>query len=511
MFGFPTRVRALYTQFPTTGSQWPPKGVIDRNLDVALSQFAPNSQTVKDKAVHTAIGVVSLKPVGRIVKTEPGLYPALDQGNPNPLGLCEHCQAVVPLPSLSDPLPGGQNPEKLTCEICKYPDPSLRQLDVREPKGFFTDLEPEDFDGQFEWQPRSTRPSLSINTEKADSVQVGNCTVISLNDFILSINDNGGKGGFDFHTSVKVFGQLKQGAYAVSPDTPEKREYVVTKGSSHRVALISRRKTDILLVNIDKWQQGIFADPTTVEGRAAWYSFAFWLRIAAGYCLDVDALELQAGFRSLSGEDNLPIGQAFLCDVLENGAGYSRLLAQETKFTALLHLAEPTNQKGIAWEWLYSKLDPQGAQPHGSKCDTSCNLCLRDFSNLPYHGLFDWRLALDMARIASSSANVIDLSSPWNGVDNPWLNLLEGEKVAIASILNSLGYRSRENFNNLQGYIRSGKGKIKPRILIIRHPLWTDNHPLWQRAVEEAQKRYPGYEIVPANPFRILRRPVDYV
>jgi hypothetical protein len=116
-----------------------------------------------------------------------------------------------------------------------------------------------------------------------------------------------------------------------------------------------------------------------------------------------------------------------------------------------------------------------------------------------------------MARIASSSANVIDLSSPWNGVDNPWLNLLEGEKVAIASILNSLGYRSRENFNNLQGYIRSVQGRISSRIVIVRHPLWTDNHPLWQRAVEEAQKRYPGYEIVPANPFRILRRPVDYV
>lgn len=65
MFGFPTRVRALYTRFPQRSPQWPPAdGVIDRNLDVALSQFAPGSQTVKDKAVHTAVGVVSLKPGG---------------------------------------------------------------------------------------------------------------------------------------------------------------------------------------------------------------------------------------------------------------------------------------------------------------------------------------------------------------------------------------------------------------------------------------------------------------
>ena len=222
----------------------------------------------------------------------------------------------------------------------------------------------------------------------------------------------------------------------------------------------------------------------------------------------MDALELQAGFRSLPGENNQPIGQAFLCDQLENGAGYCRLLAKPEEFVALMNLAEPTNQDGIAWEWMYSKLDPQGAQPHGSKCDTSCNLCLRDFSNLPYHGLLDWRLALDMARIALSSTNSINLYSTWQDVINPWLNLLEGENAAIPRIIRSLGYGSSEQFGSLQGYIHQGRGK---RILIIRHPLWTDDHPEWQSVEEVAQKRYRNYEVQSANPFKILRRPADYV
>ena len=38
----------------------------------------------------------------------------------------------------------------------------LRVLDAREPKGFFTDFNPQDFDGQFEWNPRATRPSLGM-------------------------------------------------------------------------------------------------------------------------------------------------------------------------------------------------------------------------------------------------------------------------------------------------------------------------------------------------------------
>jgi len=96
MFGFPTRERSLYTRWPSSGYPWPPKqGVIGRNLDLALSQFAPGSQTVKDKAVHTACGVVDLYPQGNYVKTESGFVPALPQANSQSLGLCSHCQAVV--------------------------------------------------------------------------------------------------------------------------------------------------------------------------------------------------------------------------------------------------------------------------------------------------------------------------------------------------------------------------------------------------------------------------------
>jgi hypothetical protein len=517
MFGFPTRVRSLYTRWLNrTVPGKSPEGVIDRDLDIALSQFAPGSQTVKDKAVHTAIGVVQLKPVGGVFKVEPGLYPALSNGNSEPIGLCEHCQAAVPLKDhfpefaagFPAPLPGGQETARKICPTCKHPEPSLRLLDVREPKGFFTDLEPEDFDGQFEWQPRSTRPTLSIGAEVEDASQVGNCSVASLSDRILSVNDNDGRGGFDFHRDTRVYGSPKSGAYAVAPDPDDAGDSVTVSGNSYRVALISRRKTDILLVNVDQWSPGVFADPTTVEGRAAWYSFAFWLRIAAGYRLDVDALELQAGFRSLPGADGQPIGQAFLCDQLENGAGYCRLLARPGEFAELLQLSEPGAPDSIAQRWMASIIDPDGAQPHGSKCDTSCNLCLRDFGNLPYHGLLDWRLALDMAKIATSPTASVDLASDWDGITNPWRHLLEGDSAPVPAILRNLGYGNPVQLANLRGYVKQGQNVRK--ILIERHPLWQDTHPLWQAAVDVAQAQHPGYKVGPVNPFRVLRRPADY-
>jgi hypothetical protein len=40
-------------------------------------------------------------------------------------------------------------------------------------------------------------------------------------------------------------------------------------------------------------------------------------------------------------------------------------------------------------------------------CDTSCNLCVRDFYDMPYHGVLDWRLGLDMVRLAATGAAIL--------------------------------------------------------------------------------------------------------
>jgi len=498
MFGFPTRERSLYTRWPSSGYPWPPKqGVIGRNLDLALSQFAPGSQTVKDKAVHTACGVVDLYPQGNYVKTESGFVPALPQANSQSLGLCSHCQAVVyPHTPLEQTLSYEQELPVVQCPVCNQK--ALRCLDAREPKGFFTDLQPQDFDGQFEWQPYSTRPSLSIPTLDAEYPTyetIGNAEIAAWNDQIISVNDNGGVGGFDFG-EARIYGKSKPGAYAVG-----QHEWVTTFNRTHRIALLSKRKTDILLVKVKKWPQGVFADPTTIEGRAAWYSYAFWLRIAAGALLDIDPLELQASFRSLS-EQSQPVGETFLCDQLENGAGYCQFLAQPEEFEKLMAHAKPTHSNNIAWKWM-------AEQGHANDCDTSCNLCLRDYQSLAYHGLLDWRLALDMARLLMSDSAVIDLLSPWNQSANPWQNLVQGKNARISATLQRLGYKPPTPFGTLTGYVH--KRPMRQLIQIVRHPLWQDNQPQWLAAKMVAEAQYPDYEIQAANPFIILRRPGDYV
>ena len=512
MFGFPTRVRLLFTQWPRFSNPWPPEhGTVDRELDVAISQFAPGSETVKDKAVHTACGVVDLYPAGAGVRTRPGFYPDLNVGN-TPVGVCANCQArVTNLQPTNAPAIGIQEPNLTQCPVCG--ETTFRQIDAREPKNFFTDLTPEDFEGSFEWYPRATRPTLGIQPPQQQPVDVENALVFTLSDEIVSINDNGGKGGFDFQQAVVAGANPNRpaGAYASEP-RPGTR--VTVTGPAYRIALLSRRRTDILLVDINEWPDGVFADPTTVEGRAAWFSFAFFLRTAAAAELDIDTQELDAGFRSLpgiTGGSGRPIGQAFLSDKLENGAGYCRWLGDRSNFLRVLQQGNVSQQPNTASKWmdLTPVTGPLAPRPHGIDCDTSCNRCLRDFYNLPYHGLLDWRLALDMLRIATSSAAMVDLVSAVGGQANPWHNLVNPVSGSVAMTLQRLRYEQVPPINGLNCYIQ----RNRRRIYIEAHPLWTESHSVYTSAMNEAQRQFPSYTMGERmlNPFRLLRRPADYV
>ena len=80
--------------------QWPPDGIVDRDLDIAISQFAPASETVKDGVIHTAVGVVDYQPQGNSVVEQ-----ANPLGPPIPIGMCRRCQGSRWIPERSANVP----------------------------------------------------------------------------------------------------------------------------------------------------------------------------------------------------------------------------------------------------------------------------------------------------------------------------------------------------------------------------------------------------------------------
>ncbi|MBV6425077.1 MAG: hypothetical protein NAOJABEB_02891 [Steroidobacteraceae bacterium] len=472
MFGFPTRVRYLFHERPGGAYEWPPDGVVDRELDIAISQFAPASETVKDGVIHTAVGVVDYQPQGNAVVEQPNPL-----GPPLPIGLCRRCQAVD----------GSQSPAQ-ACPVCGAAPPDYEQVVLSQPRGFRTWFgASRDFDGVFEWTARASRPKVGVMP--IGMTPVANFEIWSGQDTVYVINDNEGQ-LFDFE-------KLAQGETWVTRDALAKVDVnnppLAPGGAPDRRALASVKPTDVLVLGIQAWPVGVSAVPLRVEGRAGLYSLGFLLRRAAAVRLDIHERELKVGLRVMQDPNGQVIGQIFISDSLENGAGYSSYFGTPAEAESLLRFIVGQTSNTF-YGPLVAQQDPQGNPLHGSLCRTSCPDCLRDFSNLAYHNILDWRLGLDLARLALDPAAPIDFSVPyWQGLDaaaaGPYFAAMPGWQPVM--------------FGGLQA------GRRGNQVELVTHPLWnTDpNFAGPQLAAAYAQAVAAGCQVTMKSIFEVLRRP----
>lgn len=449
MFGFPTRTRYLYHGDPSRSREWPPRDVVDRDLDIAISQFAPSAETVKDGVVHAAVGVVDFERCGRQVGQV-----ADPLGELTPLGTCCNCQAVELRPIS----------QMTVCPVCA--SPYFITINLAQPRGFRTWFGANwDFDGIFEWTPRASRPKTDPGLLQMKPIE--NCEYWSGESEVCMINDNAGR-LFEFrklagsetwvtqeaidHINEQMAQRDLRGA---PPRSPAFDQTVQPVGC----ALGSIKSTDILVVSIRHVRPELDLSPLRVEGRAALHSFGFMLRRAVSVLLDISPLEIGVGLR-VTRQAGHVVGQIFLSDGLENGAGYCSHFAQPQEFERLLSFMSNPNEALLS-EWL---------APHHADCQTSCPDCLRDFANLAWHCILDWRLAVDMARLALDATTPIDFLQPH------WQPL-----VASAShpYFQALGWMHTQ-----LGGLPAARSGVFGEFIV--HPLWADQHPTIMQARNEA-------------------------
>lgn len=465
MFGFPTRIRYLYHSRPTSGFEWPPEGVIDRDLDIAISQFAPESETVKDGVIHTAVGVVDYEPRGVSIVEQPSPL-----GPPVLIGLCKNCQAVD----------GSQTPAP-NCVACGLGAPAYEVVSIAQPRGFRTWFSAgRDFDGVFEWTPRASRPKVGLGAKAMTPVE--NFEVWTGTETVYVVNDNDGQ-QFQFEKLNGSNTWVTRGAMSKSgmPNPP----IDIAAGPDLRV-LGSVKPTDVLLFGISGWRVGLEASPMRVEGRASLYSFGFMLRRAAAVTLDIDERELRVGLRVTPDAAGHVVGQIFLSDALENGAGYCSYLGTPVAARRLVRFVVGADDDSFH--------GPLVSGAHRAGCLTSCPDCLRDFANLNYHAILDWRLGLDLARLALDSTAAIGLDVDY------WQNVAATSAAAYFAAMP--GWQQR-TFAGLPGGFRGGEAEI------LTHPLWTvePNRLGPELAAAYAEALASGLNVRLKSLFEVLRRP----
>ncbi|KUL31266.1 DEAD/DEAH box helicase [Actinoplanes awajinensis] len=366
MFGFPTQVRVLYTEKPRGVGE---PNTLDRDSSIALSEFAPGAEVVKDKSIHVAVGVVDYRQAGNGTWIQSGEDPL---GPRDKAGVCQQCLGITLA-------------ETETCPDCGAGAPSFAQVTVAQPLGYRTSFVARDYEQLGEPTARAAQPRLVMGvwTEKHHA----NARVRSTTGKIMSVNDNDNELYQFTAATFKNSSRQADGLIELSLLTEKERQKraklsnQVPEGTPREpVALAAQRHTDVLVVGLSSTPPGLTIDPQEPAGRGAWASLGYLLRDAAVKWLDIGPAEIQVGVHPRQHEGRLT-AELFIADSLENGAGYATRLAD--KFEDLVGEAEAF---------------AHGLSKHnsGAPCDSSCHSCLRDYGNRAWHPLLDWRLATDL-------------------------------------------------------------------------------------------------------------------
>lgn len=430
MFGFPTRARILYQNEP---GSYPPENVIDRNLELAIAEFAPGSEVIKDKSILVPVGFVHYVPIsGRRRPDEADGRGVLPDGlhkciNPD-------CNTIY-----------GKIQEGIPCKVCGG---ELEKINACSPLGFCLEygVKPDDFDGKIEWSSRTGQVSLDPNSKLNHEIPIQNIWIRSNkvpdDGIVHQINDNGG--------NLFKLGQI-----------PGTKRWVVKnllKLQPQRLlheddyVLVASRHTGVITLSIDTVPSFCELEPKNPYHRAAFLSWAFLVRKAICNELDIETKELDVGCRIAPGSLKL---EAYIVEKADNGAGYCNYLNGSTDFE-------------ISKEVFIRSLLPNGnvyeqilmLNEHDLNCTSSCYDCLRDYYNQPYHSLLNWRIALDLAAMADCKDVLLDFSARhWYGYIN---------NVLLATLEQKLnGTRDMVNGNYL---INAGKD-----VYLVTHPFWSND------------------------------------
>jgi ATP-dependent helicase YprA (DUF1998 family) len=366
---FPIDVVSLYTGPAQDRASHHERG-IQRDLGIALSEFAPGAEVVRKKSVFRVAG----------------LYDPF-QWNPTykPQELyweCRTCRAVGVASTGTQPPPA--------CPTCTGTD--LRILPVLRPPGFCTDWATSPVGepyvgggrdrvgyaaparlvlGEFAFQgppsPLSPRLFVKVRAGQLHSVNFGADPLTP---------------GFRICPKCGRSLQDDEGEHKYPADIPP---HYPPRGpragqlcpnrqpGKDRSVLGYSFPSEVILLGVDLGPK-LDADVRSASGRAVWLSFGSLLVAAATAVLNIDPEELRAGVRAVPRPGNRIHGEVFIHDTLPGGAGYAREIESS--------LAEILAEAG--------RLAAKCADP---TCVGACYRCLLDYRNQLDHPLLDRRLA----------------------------------------------------------------------------------------------------------------------
>ena len=429
MYGMPTRVRDLYLGLEVESNEvdW---DAVDRDLDVAIYEFAPNRTLIRDKRRHRAIGF-----------TAPLQKPrAIDNGGTSQrflpvspasrwfsdsflIAVCENC--------------GGPRRELLTpavdlvCDDCGADLPVASFDKYLIPAAFRTDFRPLPDTEDATTLPVRRTTLAEITNIVMDEVPATNAAVHAGSGAAILRLNAGPVGDAGLPTGYAVLhldqkGQKvpgRKGSFIrvanqfivpeVHSEDPQRwAQPAGIRDDRTGVRLASRKTTDALYLALRHEPPGLALGrmgrkPWQTSVRAAAVSATQLIIQRAALELDVAPEEFEALEPRL--RQGMPVLQ--IADYLVNGAGFCRRLAEPEVNGQPLVMKLVRSMVADTSDRLTSRFFQDD---HRKRCGQACYLCMQRYGNRGYHGLLDWRLGLGFLRSLVEPEYRAGLDGNWN-------------------------------------------------------------------------------------------------
>ena len=478
MFGMPSRSRVLYHGLPSNGEE----KVIDRNLELAISEFAPNAQKTKDKAIHTAIGFTPTlsRHRGRWItnSADPFSFRTWYQR-------CKSCgYAKTDQTYNSDHI----------CPECAQPEDDsglYKQFEIAVPVAFRTNFS-RGSDAKDEGDVFFGSPSIMAERASSPATPVPGTnlsTTFSPDGRIWRINDNSGRLFIGAITTTYYPTLHHQWIESAFLDTNQMQ--VV-----EQIALAAGKSTEVFRLQPARTPQGLSLNPfnrfdpltrlVSAGIKAAIYSSAFLLqRVIAGK-LDVDPDEIEiANIEPVNRGEHAGI---ILSDRLANGAGFVRWAFQNIN-TIFSEINSPSPNSYIANILKNTHIDA---------CDSACYECLKVYRNMTYHGLLDWRLGVSYLKTLFDINYLAGLDGDFS---SPELNDWQAKATLLRnSFVKEFGFAKKT-------YLGIPAFETEDLTVIVIHPLWNIQNPRKNLAEAMAKALECTSTVKFLDSFNLSRRP----
>lgn len=523
MYGMPTRVRNLVmgTKRSRNGIGWLAS---DRDIDLAIHEFAPGSLLIKDKKTHLCVGFTGQLPE---VKGKPEAIVPISQALAEPFFMveCPNCNSWSRYNSI---ITEGEH-----CKECGGALEPSHSNECVEPLGFRTDFIP-DTDNTSDGPSGRHR---SIHAEGVGlALQPVTGTNMSVQLYPGARTYRMNRGAYDpvigrwrgysidesatrvhlpgFRRSVWIHSQW------IDKTIPTKPEFVVQSEKSgqsrENLWLAAPKTTDLLLLAPTKNPSGLSLDHIVGQSsiqdlsggellqamratavRASAISASFLLVGRAAIELDVDPEEFDIiDPRAAHPGAGLRVPVLQFADWLVNGAGLCSVLGQPQSASAVPLIN--TIAKSIIEDASGFPLKGFDTPEHRDTCERACYQCLLRHSNQGHHGLLDWRLGLSFISALCDPDYDAGISGNLVGpalIDWP---------ILVKKSLGRLQARVPSTEIDEIGGLSAFRFSSKTDWALVVHPLWDQKNPIGLLKQVIASL---GYQPMMVDSFTLDRRP----